>query len=379
MNLFGRRLSRSELLERVGGLLQVAGAQMISNEDGHARGVRSVDVRTGSGFRFAPVVDRGLDVGWCEYRGAPLCWMPPNGIAAPWFFEGVHDELAWARAALGGLFNTAGLLSIGPPQQLNSPQYESITLNTGTHNRIAVTPAARVNYGERWEGDRCVVWVEGTVRQHAPYGENLVLSRLYESEVGGNCFSLHDEVRNDGYFSIPHQILYHFNIGFPILSDSSEVLAPVDGDVSEFSFSSASDQGEPARRYAQITEPQEGFAHEGFVVPLKANSSGSVGVAIVNRHIRDPTAAAGIYLQYQLEQLPVFITWRMMAQGLYAYGLEPASSPFGSPDELISQQWPVMLEPGETRTYDLEFGVLPDLAAVEQFEREDMRVFPTAT
>ena len=50
---------------------------------------------------------------------------------------------------------------------------QRLSARYGTHDRIAVTPAEHVNHGERWDGDRLVLWAEGTVRQDIAYGENL--------------------------------------------------------------------------------------------------------------------------------------------------------------------------------------------------------------
>jgi hypothetical protein len=60
------------------------------------------------------------------------------------------------------------------------------------------------------------------------------------------------------------------------------------------------------------------------------------------------------------------VLWRMMREGLYAYGLEPCNSPFGSTEELLSNGWPLMLEPGERRQYELEFGVVTGEDAVDE-------------
>jgi hypothetical protein len=57
----------------------------------------------------------------------------------------------------------------------------------------------------------------------------------------------------------------------------------------------------------------------------------------------------------------------MMREGLYAIGLEPSTNPFGNPSELIEQGYPIMLEPGESRTYELEFGVLVGTEAIDAF------------
>lgn len=368
MRLFGREYSRAELLRRVGGLNQLGGAQLLEHAEGPARGVRYVDVRTGSGFRFGPVVDRGLDVGWCEFRGVPLAWTSPNGLVGPWYFEGVRDELAWARVALGGLFNTAGLLTIGPPQTLASPQYSSVAIESGTHNRIALTPAAGVRFGEEWRGDECVVRVEGEVRQHLPYGENLVLSRRYEAALGGSSFTIRDVVRNDGYFTMPHQILYHFNIGFPIVDERSELVAAV-ARVDELAFSADPERAPAAERYRLLGAPKPGFGHDGFRIEMVPDADARVGVAVVNPALAPEDGGLGVYLRYRHDQLPAYIAWRMMAEGLYAVGLEPASSPFGAIDELERDGWRVRLEPGEERHYELEFGVLDGGDAIDGFRR----------
>src|SRR4030095_6193396 len=73
-----------------------------------------------------------------------------------------------------------------------------------------------------------------------------------------------------------------------------------------------------------------------------------------------------VFLRTRRGQLPCYVLWRMMREGLYAYGLEPCNSPFGSTEELLADGWPLMLEPGERRTYELEFGVVSGENAVEE-------------
>jgi hypothetical protein len=47
--------------------------------------------------------------------------------------------------------------------------------------------------------------------------------------------------------------------------------------------------------------------------------------------------------------------------------MEPSTNPFKSVPELIEAGYPVMLEPGEERVYELEFGVLPGGEAIDGF------------
>jgi hypothetical protein len=267
---------------------------------------------------------------------------------------------------LGGLFNTAGLVSIGVPQDVDTSSFgftQRMTARYGTHDRIAVTPASRFSYGERWDGDRCFLEAEGVVRQDIAYGENLSLTRRYRTELGSSSFSIVDVVSNDGWFETPHQILYHFNLGFPLVDEGAELLADVVEEPQSLGYSVGGD-AEDRGGWRTATSPQPGFTFEGYVLSLKPGADGRVAIALVNRRLR---GGLGVYLRYDARQLPVYLAWRMMREGLYAIGLEPATNPFGNPGELIEQGFPIMLAPGEKRTYELEFGILAGLDEIEAF------------
>ena len=66
-----------------------------------------------------------------------------------------------------------------------------------------------------------------------------------------------------------------------------------------------------------------------------------------------------VFLRTRRAQLPCYVLWRMMREGLYAFGLEPCNSPFGTTDELLAQGWPLMLEPGERRPTSWSSGSSP--------------------
>ncbi len=353
-------------MRRVGSLAQVGGVELVRHEEGHARGVRSIIFRTGTGLSFAVMPDRGLDVGAAEFQGIGLCWLPPKGLSGPWHYEGDLDPHAWLRVGLGGLFNTAGLVSIGVPQDVDTSSFgfaQRLTARYGTHDRIAITPASRFSFGEHWDGDRCFLGAEGVLRQDIAYGESLSLTRRYQTELGSSSVSLVDTVSNDGWFETPHQLLYHFNLGYPLVDEGAELLAAVEEEPEPLGYSVDDDRADHGG-WRSVTAPQPGFTFEGYVVSLRTGSDGKVGVALVNRRLR---AGLGFYLRYDRRQLPTYLAWRMMREGLYAVGLEPATNPFGNPSELIAQGYPIMLAPGETRTYELEFGLLVGADEIDAF------------
>jgi len=303
MRVFKTEIARSELLRRVGNLAQVGSVELLSHEQGYARGSRFLDFRTGSGFRFSVNVDRGMDPGYAEFNGASLAWLPPKIFPAPSFWE--NDDHAWVRFILGGLCNTAGLVTIGNPQTVDVSHFKFHSRHEdryGTHDRVAILPASQFNYGERWEGERCFLWAEGTVRQEIVYGENLLLRRRYEAEVGTSSFTLRDVVRNDGFYSTPHQLLYHFNIGYPVVDEGAELLASVAGEVGGSIFDEEKGQSE---RYRTFTAPERGFFAEGYEIPMATGRDGWVSAAVVNRGFKGLDGGLGVALRYNPNSLPV--------------------------------------------------------------------------
>jgi hypothetical protein len=85
--LFGRDWTRHELMERVGDISQLGGIRTVTLNDGKENGVRAVEVRTGTEFRFTVLPDRGMDISDAEYAGRSLCWRSCTGDVARAFFE----------------------------------------------------------------------------------------------------------------------------------------------------------------------------------------------------------------------------------------------------------------------------------------------------
>jgi hypothetical protein len=356
-------LPRSELLRRVGHLSQLGRVQLLTCQDGPARGVRVLEFATGSGLVFQVALDRGMDVGYCDYRGASLAWIPPTQMPGGWY-HGQEEEFGWLRSALGGFFNTCGLVHIGNPETDSVAHYNFPARpeeRYGVHDRAATLPCRLVSYGERWEGDRCVLEAEGVVVQAQCYGEYLVLRRRYRAYLGESRFFLRDEVENAGFLPTVHMLLYHINIGYPVLDQHSEFLAPFAGPP-RLLFGEADVLSEES--YTRFLPPQKNWTQQTFEHDLQAGPDGRVPVALVNPHVRG--AGLGVYVVYSKEAFPTYIEWRMLGEGQYAFGIEPATNGFGRQEQREKGAL-IVLEPGERRVYETEFGVLDGREEIEAF------------
>jgi Domain of unknown function (DUF4432) len=364
VNLFGRRFLRSEVERRVGHLSQLGGVRLLTSDNGPSRGVRLIEFRTGTGFVFEVALDRGMDVGRADYRGASLAWIPPTLLAAPWFFE-QQTEFGWLRTALGGLNNTCGLLHIGNPETADVSHYNFPARpedRYGVHDRAAMIPAELVSLGERWEGNNLVMEAVGKLTQAQAYGENLVMTRTYRAELGRSAFVMEDVVENRGFLPVEHMLLYHFNIGFPFVDDAAELIAPFGG-TPKLLFGKA-DLADPAS-WSRFVAPKRNWLQQTFEHNMVPDRSGRVRVAIVN--LRLGPAGTGVAVSYDSRAMPRYIEWRMMAEGQYAVGVEPCTNGFGR-DAVKAAGELIVLKPGERRVYTTELSVIEG-AEIDAFRK----------
>ena len=363
--LWGRTLPRAELLRRIGRLDQVAGVRLVTLGDGMGRGVRLLEFRTGTGFSFDVVVDRTFDVGRCELGGRPLAWIANPGTVGPWYYE--NDPWGWFRAWGGGMVVTCGLdHTLGPGEDSAEDFHQPHIRKTqpfGLHGRIGGLPARLVGYGERWDGDECVLWAEGEVLQSAIFGEHLQLRRRIEARVGESRFTIHDEVENVGHHRTSHMFLYHCNAGFPVVDAGSELLVA--------SAATTTDYGVPIEGYRTLTDPIAGFTEACFEHELVAEPDGTVPVAVVNRAL-----GLGVYQAFRLSQLPHHTVWRMMGEDTYAVAMEPGTNRDAGRWDARERGELQMIEPAETRSYDLEIGALDGPAEIEAFDARIRRIQP---
>ncbi|MCD6291632.1 MAG: aldose 1-epimerase family protein [Anaerolineae bacterium] len=350
INLYGRSLSREELLQRVGDMRQVAGVRLAELADGPERGVRVADVHTGSGFSFTVLLDRGMDIGSATYNGRALAWQAQPGEPAPTFYE--PEGLGWLRTFHGGLVATCGLTQVGAPCE---DQGEAL----GLHGRIGHIPARHVYADAGWDGDEYVIWIQGKMRETVIFGEDLLLARRISARLGESRLFIEDTVENIGHLPTPHMMLYHCNFGWPLIDEGAELIAPsIRVEPRDAVAAPGLDQ------HAHFGAPQPGYAEQVFFHEARADADGYVTVALANRSL-DGGRGFGAYIRYRQAELPRLIEWKQMGAGTYVVGIEPANCLVMGRAAERERGTLVTLQPGEKREYRMEIGVLPDNDAID--------------
>ena len=365
--LFGRRYTREELLRRVGRINQVGSVELLTLDEGRARGMRVLEFVTGSGLVFRSMVDRAMDVGYASYQGSSLSWLCNVGFPGPWYFE--PEPLGMLRTFGGGLIYTGGLDHIFLPTD-DSAEHYGYPLrpreNYPLHGRLTSFPACLSAYGGRWEGDEYHLFAEGEIHQVSAYGESLLLRRRLTTTLGSNHFQVRDEVENIGFHPTPHMLLYHINPGFPVLDEGSELLYSGDA----VPIYKTAEAIPPSPFHA----PRRGFVEQAYELTPAPDPEGRVTIIVANRGFQGGRGL-GFYVRYHSRQLPYCILWRMLGEGDYAIGIEPCTNPVKPRSEQRAAGEITFLEPGERRVYNLTLGALPDNTAIAAMQSRQARDF----
>ncbi|GAA4852437.1 aldose 1-epimerase family protein [Luteimicrobium xylanilyticum] len=325
-------LALREVGRRVGSLDQVARIEDVVDANGPARGNRRLRLVNGGGLELDVLPDRALDLGTLTFNGVPFAWRSAVGDVDPAMTDA--RGRGWMRTFAGGVLSTCGLDTFGAPstdQGVDLPMHGRIGGLRSTLTRAELS------------GDELVV--EGRVRQTAVLEENLVLRRRITTALGSRSFTVEDVVTNEGADEQDHMVLYHVNLGWPLLDTDTRI---------EIGQASAEPRDADAAlgfdTRGVFGDPQAGFREQVFIHTTDESEQR------VARVVNDARGLA-LTLRYS-DTLPAIFEWKMLAERCYALGLEPAntSEMTGRAAARKNGLLP-SLAPGESRTYRLEIEV----------------------
>lgn len=339
MLFHGRRWNRHDLVDRVGDLDQLGSVTAATLNDGPGAGLRTLTVRSPGGLSFTCLPDRGLDIGWADWRGTPLSWRSPVGEVAPAFAE--HAGQGWLRTFGGGLLTTCGLTTAGQP---STDRGEDL----GLHGRYSTIPARQVAWDVDWDGDDRTVTITGRIREASAIGDVLELHRTVRTTLGGDSVRIDDVVTNIGAAPAPHLFRYHVNLGFPLVDEHSHIDVP---DVPP-----ASSQPDASNvnhdRWASFSPPQPSAEEQIHLLQMPPAHPPSAVLS-------NPAGRPSLRLTWSGETLPLLLVWKLLAPRTYVTALEPSNCDDAGRAAARSAHTLPVLAPGEQRHHWLQLAVLP--------------------
>lgn len=340
--LFGKQIKKEDLMKRMGDISQLAGAKKYELSSGKAKGISAIDVKTGTGFEFTILPDRGMDIAWASFKGIPISFISKTGVVSPFF----HDDKGkgFLRNFYAGFLTTCGLTYFG------APCIDSET-SLGLHGRAGNTPADDISIYQEWEDDDFVIRIRGKIRESIVFGENIVLTRQIETRLGSNKVIIEDIVENCGFNVQPLMLLYHCNFGYPIASEDSKLyinskaVKPRDKDAEA-----------GIENYDIFQKPTHDYLEQVFYHDVIPYDNCYAKAILFNENL-DGDGLGG-FVKFNKNQLKNLIEWKQMGEGDYVVGLEPSTSfPEGRAKARENKELEFIM-PGERKTFHIEIGVV---------------------
>lgn len=328
-------MKKEELLKYIGNYSQIGGTRHYTLSDGRGLGMRAIDVNTGAGLQYTVLPDRGMDISLASFKGHNLVYISYNGETNPAFYE--PQGFGWLNTFTGGLLTTCGLTYLGAPVKDGDEEL-------GLHGRYSTIPARQVADCSEWIGDEYHLRLKGIVEEGRIFGTKLRLEREISSIHGKNSLIISDIVTNVGHLPSPYTILYHMNLGYPLLSEFSELI--LDPEKTEPATPFAA---EGLNEFRHFIKPQANIQEQVYFHSMKGNSKGEAKVCLRNRQIN-----ISLTIKFNPDQLPYLTEWKMMGVGDYVLGLEPCNVPAKNRVALRNENILPYLRPGESVTNKIE-------------------------
>ena len=347
---------KSELMKYMGSMQQEAYVRPVTLTEGRSSGLKAYEVKNGP-MTYQLLADKCLDMGALSYKGINMSFLSKPGLQGRNQYD--TNGMEAQRSIMGGMFFTAGLESICAPCNIDGVDYPM-------HGRMRTTPGEHLSADAYWEKDEYHLTVKGEMREAALFGENMVLRRKIETVYGSRIITMTDEIENESFREEPMMLLYHINLGWPFLSEETQLYIPTRQVLA---------RDEDARghedAYDRMDPPKDNEPEYVFIHDLAKDAHGRTFVLAVNRAL-----GLGLMIDWNTDNLPYFMEWKSTASGDYVIGLEPAnSSVYGRPWH-EEHGGPHKLAPFAKETNVLNFTILDGEAQINEAVSAFEQTFP---
>ncbi|TWU28331.1 aldose 1-epimerase family protein [Bythopirellula polymerisocia] len=319
---------------------------------GLQEGVDLVEIDNGL-MRILVLPTRGMGIWRAEIGEHTLGWRSPvRGPVHPMFVPITeHSGLGWLEG-FDEFIVRCGLESNGAPEF-----DEQGRLKYPLHGRIANRPASFVDVTV--DEAAGTITLRGVVEETRFHFQKLRLTATLTTAFNSTSFTISDEVENFGGTPAQMQMLYHINVGEPLLVPGSQFVAAVE--------SIETLTAEPPAEGWETTGPAvAGSPEECYLMRLRANELGRTQVLVKNAD-----GTAGTALEFSTNQLPCFTLWKNMVASAdgYVTGIEPGTNFPKQHSTEVEAGHVVHLEPGKSWNAEYTLNWLTSVSEVSATEQ----------
>ncbi len=265
--------------------LQKAYIRRYTLTDSKENGIKVVELDNGL-LRVLLNESKGLDIMQLFHNGVNISFVSRNGFTA--------RDIGFMNRFEGGMLYTCGFDSIGDRDGFE------------VHGSYHTYPSRVISILESEMALEVVAEVEIT----SLFGENLLFRRKVVLPVDSERLIVDDELINRGTKEENYCLLYHVNLGYPMLDEGVKVLADVESIEPRTPYAE-----KKMANYSVFEAPIDNEEETCYFITTKNNS-----IAVENQKL-----GKRFTLKYSKDTLPCVVQWNSPASQDYALGIEPAT------------------------------------------------------
>lgn len=271
---------------KISNLAQIAYIRRYILTEGKESGLKVAEIYNGR-LRFLLNESKALDMMQLFDNGRNVSFISKNGFTA--------REIPFSKRFEGGMLYTVGLDSAGTR--------EGFEVHGSFHN----IPAKIIETTCSENIIRIVAEIEDTEL----FGKNLVMRRTVTTHIDSDEVEISDLLTNNGTRTENYCLLYHVNLGYPLLDDGVNIVSDVQEVIPRTPF--AAEKLNERTTFHTYTENEEECC---FFIKNKTPH-----IEVINKALHKCFS-----LDYSGESLPCVVQWNSNASGDYALGLEPCTN-----------------------------------------------------
>ena len=307
---------------------QLYGVKETRMVGGKADGMRMLEVRNGKGLDFSVSLDRCADIPYLFYKGNSMAYISPCGLVGPQYYDGTDAN--FLKSFTAGFLTTCGLSAVGSPCTDNGE-------NLPLHGNIAHIPAEQYSYAVE---EDCIR-IKAIMRDGFIGSNQYLMEREYICGLNDNTIEISDTVKNIGCHDAPFMIMYHCNMGYPLLSEKSVLK------ISSSSVAPRDDHAaEDIDKWDKMIVPDKDFVEQCYYHSFDEEPDVSLSNPDIHTELR---------MTFDRTNLDCFTEWKMMGEYAYVVGLEPANCYPDGRDVMREKGILKFLKPGESKSTRVKF------------------------
>ena len=319
----------------IGHSSQISGVEEHRLVGGKGDGMRLLEVRNGLGLDFTVSVDRAADISRLSFKGDNYGYFSPCGYVAPSYYD--DKGAGFLKSFTAGFLTTCGLTAVGAPCTDDGQELP-------LHGTVNNTPAEHVYYIENDEE----IMINATINQMGIFADKLMMYRKITCSKKSNQIIIEDTIENMGDQKTPLMLLYHMNIGYPLLSENAKLIIPSSEVIARNEHA-----GKDIATWSTMLEPQPHFEEQCYYHKFDTEK----GTA----KIFNPDIKKGLSMTFDTKSFDYFVQWKMLGVKDYVLGLEPGNCHPDGRDIMRKENKLKFIEPEEKVVYTITIDIIQEI------------------